>query len=166
MTSGNPIVDAVYGFGKALISPIADHFKHKQAMKELQRKGELAIKTIQVNGAENRANSEQAHEQSWENKSIDNSGWKDEFWTIVIAIPMILSFCGTKAAGWVTDGFVALQGTPEWYQWAVGIAIGSAFGVKKFTQALSGWKGRKPQPTHTVMTKSDLEGSIEQKEDE
>jgi len=69
----------------------------------------------------------------WEGKSIDNSGWKDEFWTIVLSIPLI----GVFFPGWVDvfiAGFEALERTPEWYRWAVAVAIGSAFGVRKFAE--------------------------------
>ena len=77
---------------------------------------------------------------AWENLSIQNSGWKDEFWTIVLSIPMIMCFI-PGLVDYVSLGFEALTKTPEWYQWAVSIAIGSAFGVRQFTKLMQIRKG-------------------------
>lgn len=58
--------------------------------------------------------------------------WKDEFWTIVLAIPAILAFFPFTVE-YVLAGFEALELMPEWYKAAVGVAIAAAFGFRKFT---------------------------------
>ena len=55
--------------------------------------------------------------------------WKDEFWTIVLAIPMIGCFIpGGEEI--MINGFNALDNMPDFYQYWLGIAVLAAFGVK------------------------------------
>lgn len=66
--------------------------------------------------------------------------WKDEFWTILLAIPIVMCF-----TPWFQDdvaaGFVVLEeSVPDWYIVAVGTAIGAAFGYRKIVTYMS--KGR------------------------
>tara|TARA_R110000751_G_scaffold159462_1_gene265195 strand:- start:3391 stop:3759 length:369 start_codon:yes stop_codon:yes gene_type:complete len=58
------------------------------------------------------------------------SSWKDEFWTLVIAAPLILVFFPATRP-WIEDGFVAIQTVmPEWYVYVLSVAVASAFGVR------------------------------------
>jgi hypothetical protein len=82
----------------------------------------------------------QSADIAWEKTSIDNSGWKDEFWTIVLSIPAIFCFM-PGMAGYIMEGFDVLRETPDWYQWALLIAIGSSFGVRRFTDLMNVKKG-------------------------
>ena len=78
---------------------------------------------------------------AWENLSITNSGWKDEWFTILLSIPMVMCFV-PGGAQYVQAGFEALNAsTPEWYQWAFLVAVGSSFGVRKLTDFMSLRKG-------------------------
>ena len=77
---------------------------------------------------------------SWENLSISQSGWKDEYWTLVLSIPAILCFV-PGAAMYVQRGFEALRTCPDWYQWSLVIAIGSAFGYRKIADFMALKKG-------------------------
>lgn len=133
------MVDGIVGAVKTLAAPIVDHFKHKREMKEMERKTDLDIQKAKAQSALHMVEQGQDYSQVWETKSIDNSGWKDEYWTIIISVPLILCFVPGMDV-YVVQGFKALHGTPDWYRWAVGIAIGSAFGVRKITQAVKKWK--------------------------
>ena len=73
---------------------------------------------------------------AWDNLQIQNSGWKDEWFVVVLSIPLIMSFI-PGLEGYVMQGFNVLSGTPEWYQWAVGIAVSASFGYRKFADVLS-----------------------------
>lgn len=70
---------------------------------------------------------------SWEEihaKGSTNS-WKDEFWTIVFAIPLIMCFIpGMDTI--VSAGFAVLAQTPEWYRYTVGVLVAASVGVRQF----------------------------------
>ena len=55
--------------------------------------------------------------------------WKDEFWTIILAIPLVLCFIPSMVPI-VNAGFAALQEMPEFYQYWLGVAILTSFGIK------------------------------------
>ena len=64
-----------------------------------------------------------------------SSSWKDEFWTIVLAIPVFMVGYAIAANDVtvihrVAEGFVALEKLPEWYQYLLFIAISSSFGIR------------------------------------
>lgn len=77
---------------------------------------------------------------AWENTAQLNSGWKDEFWTIVFSIPYICCFV-PFTTDFVREGFNAMSSIPEWYMGLSSVVIGSAFGVRgiaKFMNLKSG----------------------------
>jgi len=77
------------------------------------------------------------NDSDWEAKMADASSnsLKDEFWTIILAIPIFM-------VGWaiiandmtiverVREAFSTLNDLPEWYQYLLFIAISSSFGIK------------------------------------
>lgn len=67
------------------------------------------------------------------------NSWKDEFWTIILAIPAVLAFF-PPTVDYVLAGFEALKQMPDWYKAAVGIAIAAAFGFRKFANRIGGVK--------------------------
>lgn len=111
---------------QALISPLSNliggylNNKHEQA----QAKHEARLQVIQ-------------NDADWETKmaSASASSWKDEFWTIVLAVPL---FC----LGWsvvvddpaildrVSDSFSALDTLPDWYQYLLFLAVSASFGIR------------------------------------
>ena len=80
----------------------------------------------------------------WEAKMADASAhsWKDEFWTIVLSVPIFMIGYAivandTTVIDRVKEGFDALAGLPEWYQYLLFIAISSSFGVKGVSKLMS-----------------------------
>lgn len=67
----------------------------------------------------------------WERIMAENSdgSWKDEFFSIILAIPLFLCFI-PGMEGVVAHGFEQLSMAPDWYFWALLTAISSSFGVK------------------------------------
>jgi len=55
--------------------------------------------------------------------------WKDEFWTIVLSMPLVGAFF-PQLVPYIEEGFRVIQGMPEFYQWWVGVAILTSFGVR------------------------------------
>lgn len=72
---------------------------------------------------------------SWEEIHAKNSGhsWKDEYWTVVFSIPLILCFFPPLTES-VMAGFAVLEQTPEWYRYTVGVLVGASVGIRQFTK--------------------------------
>jgi len=81
-------------------------------------------------------------EADWEKIMAQGSqdSWKDEWLTILFSIPLILVFTGDWGRGVVSDGFVALQSMPEWYQYTLGVIVAASFGVRSATKFFGGKK--------------------------
>lgn len=118
---------------QTLIGPIANiaggYLKNKA--EEKQAKHEAKMKVIQS-------------DSDWESKAVDASAnsWKDEFWTLVLAVPIFMIGYAivvddTTVIDRVEQGFVALSNLPEWYQYLLFIAISSSFGIKGVSKLMS-----------------------------
>ena len=77
------------------------------------------------------------NDADWETKMADASkdSWKDEFWTIVLAVPIFMVGYAIAAndvtvIDRVSAAFIALEELPEWYQYLLFIAISSSFGIR------------------------------------
>lgn len=63
--------------------------------------------------------------------------WMDEFWSFILAFPMLASFF-PYAQDFVSRGFVILGQAPGWYLGAVGLSIAWAFGRKALVPIVGG----------------------------
>ncbi len=110
----------------SLIGPVTNligsHLNNKKEEKQAKHKAKLAI-------IENNAD--------WESKMADASSnsWKDEFWTIVLSVPIFMIGYAIAAddiavIDRVTLAFAALNDLPDWYQYLLFIAISSSFGIR------------------------------------
>ena len=111
---------------QALIGPIANLAsgylgnRHEQA----QAKHQAKLQVIQ-------------NDADWESKmaAASASSWKDEFWTIVLAVPL---FClgysivvdDPDILIRVSDGFDVLASLPDWYQYLLFLAVSASFGIR------------------------------------
>lgn len=102
----------------------------------------------------------------WELSKITEVGgsWKDEFWTIVLAVPAILvmiapvvellMFPGEYHKGdfinAVIGGMMALDKAPDWYTGSLLTAISASFGIKGYNHYKS--NGRKAQAVDALKT--------------
>jgi len=111
---------------QALIKPVAglvgNHLSNKAEEKKAKHKAKMQV-------IENDA--------EWESKMADASAnsWKDEFWTIILSIPIFMIGYAIAAddmavVARVSESFKALTELPEWYQYLLFIAISSSFGVR------------------------------------
>lgn len=111
---------------QSLITPVANlaggYLKNKA--EQSKAKHEAKMKVIQSDA-------------DWESKMVDASAhsWKDEFWTIVLAIPVFMVGYAIvvddlTVIDRVEQGFAALSNLPEWYQYLLFICISSSFGIK------------------------------------
>lgn len=130
----------IFGAIKMVAAPISQVVTGWQQRKTVKLEGELAVAKAVTDARIEKVKKGQAADIAWEVTSLDRSGWKDEYWTVVLSIPMIMCFV-PGLVYYVEQGFAALQKTPAWYQYAIGIAIGSAFGIKTFANFMKLKKG-------------------------
>jgi len=116
-----------------LIAPVAKlaggYMKNKAEEKQAKHKAKM---TMIKNDAD------------WESKAVDatQNSWRDEFWTIVLSIPIFMIGYSIVVGNpdiviRVEDGFQALAQLPEWYQYLLFIAISSSFGIKGVSKLAS-----------------------------
>ena len=74
---------------------------------------------------------------TWEDKMADasSSSWKDEFWTLVLAVPIFMvgyavAFDDIAIMGRVHAGFDALSNLPDWYQYLLFIGVSASYGIR------------------------------------
>jgi hypothetical protein len=115
---GGPIISKVFGAVTNSIEGWAERKKIRtQAKIELEHKRATA-------------------DIDWDMSQVDASktSWKDEFWTIMLAIPMVLAFI-PGMSDHVKAGFLVLKDdTPDWYKVGVAIAISASFGIRQFAK--------------------------------
>lgn len=71
--------------------------------------------------------------------------WRDEWFTILLSIPLIIVFISIFAdkPEWIAklkEGFMTLDELPDWYIWALMAAIASSFGLKVTDLAIKKFK--------------------------
>lgn len=111
---------------QALLGPIANlvggylNNKHEQA----QAKHQAKLQVIQ-------------NDADWESKMADASSnsWKDEFWTIVLAVPLFcLGYSVVADDASIVDrvrySFDVLSTLPDWYQYLLFLAVSASFGIR------------------------------------
>lgn len=109
-----------------LLGPIADLGKTYLSNKAEEKQAKHAAKMSVI-----------SNNADWESKMVDASAtsWKDEFWTIILAIPIFMVGYAIIANDMtvverVQQAFSTLNDLPEWYQYLLFIAISSSFGIK------------------------------------
>lgn len=99
----------------------------------------------EINKAKQAAKLEQIKSGAdWEAKMAAASGasWKDEFWTIVLAVPVFMvgyaiAMNDTSVIQRVELGFEALNSLPEWYQYLLFLAVSASFGIRGVDKLMS-----------------------------
>jgi hypothetical protein len=103
-----------------LVSPITGFFGKKN-----DNKTKIKEKNIQrLMDSDNKL-------AEWESIQAENSGhsWKDEFWTVILSIPLVLCFV-PEYVEYIKEGFEVLKSMPEFYQYWLGVAILTSFGIR------------------------------------
>ena len=130
---------AVIAIGGAIVDGVIKWWHRREETRALEHETEVQVAKAEAEARINYVRTAQMNDAAWEIESIKQNGWKDELLTIVICIPLVGCFVPGMDV-YVQRGFASLQSTPEWYQWAVIIVIGSAFGVKKIIDVFTAKK--------------------------
>ena len=77
----------IMSFAGGLVKPITEYVKGRQAIKKADLDSKLKINEAKTNAQIEKIQTGQNADIAWENTSLAQSGWKDEFWTIIIAAP-------------------------------------------------------------------------------
>jgi hypothetical protein len=120
---------AIKEFFAGLVGPAVEAYKvHREAKNRLELakleseiKAEQAWQDWRVKNIDSDA--------AWEQSSIQNSGWKDEFVLVVLSIPLLLVFVPWTSP-YVLAGFGVLDQTPEWYRWLLAMIYAATFGIR------------------------------------
>jgi hypothetical protein len=122
----------------AAAQPAIEYFTRRQEIKaELEKQKRELDAAIHQKRLE-QISKETDYENAWNLAQIQNSGWKDEWFTVLLSIPAVFAFV-PKAVPHIQAGFIALNGMPGWYKAAFGVAVSAAFGYQKLNQAWEWW---------------------------
>lgn len=70
-------------------------------------------------------------EVEWNSNAQKHNGWRGNYLTIVLSLPMILVFF-PRLAPHIEAGFEQMKAMPDWYKAGVAVMIASAFGYRKY----------------------------------
>ncbi len=108
---------------KALLGVLGiggDYLRAKSELKLTKVKGDIDV-------TKQKAKSIDTWEQTHAKGS--QSSWKDEFWTVVWSIPVIMSFT-PGGEDYALAGFEALALMPEWYTYTLMTIVLASFGIR------------------------------------
>jgi len=133
-----PIIGAVLG---TVVTSIADWWKRREEVRAEEHRAEIEIKKAETQSTLRRLETQQQLDAEWEIEQIKQSGWKDEWVTILVSVPLVMCFI-PGLVPYVKDGFAALATMPDWYQYSVLAVFAAALGFRKLTDFVSAVKGK------------------------
>lgn len=127
-----------------LLSPIIgmgrDYLEGRRQVKQAELNHKIKLTELKTGAAERRATNGQEADIAWENTSLHQAGWKDEFLLLLFSIPLVMCFVPGMDV-YVFAGFEALKGTPDWYQYSILLMVGGTYGSKKVMEFMKTKKG-------------------------
>ena len=110
---------------QALIAPIAELAGGWLKGKADANAAAAKFKISRGRGESCHFKSEKTSLAEWEKLMAQGAqhSWKDEFFSLILAAPCILAFCGEWGRQIVQDGFTALDAMPDYYRYFLGCAI-------------------------------------------
>ncbi len=117
---------------QALIGPIAELAGGWLKGKADANAAAANLKLVEAEAKAAILKSEKTSLAEWEKLMAQGAqhSWKDEFFSLILAAPCILAFCGEWGRQIVQDGFTALDAMPDYYRYFLGCAIAASFGLR------------------------------------
>ena len=117
---------------QALIAPIAELAGGWLKGKADANAAAANLKLVEAEAKAAILKSEKTSLAEWEKLMAQGAqhSWKDEFFSLILAAPCILAFCGEWGRQIVQDGFTALDAMPDYYRYFLGCAIAASFGLR------------------------------------
>lgn len=130
--------DVVNGLLGNLVGIGRDWLASKRKIAEAEIETQLAIEKAKVESLSRISEGQALHEIKWEElqAKASESSWKDEWFTIVLSLPFLLSMVGLSA--WADRAFEAMEKAPDWYTTAFLVAVGASFGVRIWERYTNG----------------------------
>ncbi len=119
---------------KGLTEPVSRAFEARENRKIKERELQDAAHARSIEAVKNTENLEHALSLA----QISISSWKDEWFTIVFSLPLVLGFY-PPAVPILQAGFQALEGMPLWYKTYLGAAVTAAFGLQTVDRCWKWW---------------------------
>ena len=118
------LLKTVLGFGGNIIGNWLERKKIKSDTKRLIELEKQKVITKQATA-----------DIDWDIEQAKNSStsWKDEFFTIILSVPVMLAFVPGMAP-YILEGFEVLRQVPEWFLISFGTAVAAAFGRSELTK--------------------------------
>lgn len=119
------IIKTVLGLG-------AGALEKRQKLKEIELEGKTKIAVAQAEAEIARLNKSVDAEIDWDRETASqmSHSWKDEWFAMLLSVPMVLAFLGDYGRQAVANGFAAIALAPEWYKVSFLAAIAASFGVR------------------------------------
>ena len=84
------------------------------------------------------------NEGAWESIMAQgtHTSWKDEFFTIILSIPIILvgyavTMDEMDIIARLHDAFIALEALPDWYSYLLFLAVSASFGMRSVDKLMN-----------------------------
>lgn len=139
-----------------VVSAFSKGDETRQAIKKIKNAGAIKLAQTQVDAKIKQMSSDAESAGTLDEIALKNVGWKDEYFMIIITLPMILAFI-PEMVTYVEQGFAALENMPEYYQYMVGGVFIYVFGFKrivlKVIQAFIYERMGRPVPQNIVINK-------------
>ena len=100
-----------------LVGGVTDHFASKRKLKQAVTENKIRM-----------AESTLSHNQDWEMKQLDNSGWKDDVLFYAIVFFFVYTGINPEHAGEIIKNWEIL---PDWFITIFGWVVAAVLGVKK-----------------------------------
>tara|TARA_Y100001937_G_C7036724_1_gene292722 strand:- start:504 stop:890 length:387 start_codon:yes stop_codon:yes gene_type:complete len=122
------------------LTPIANLAGSWLDAKTTKQAAEAKLKLTEAEAKAKILLSEKTSVADWERIMAEGSqnSFKDEWLVGLFSIPLVLSFCGEWGRDIVSDGFMALESMPDWYQYTLGVIVAASFGVRSATKFFGG----------------------------
>jgi len=126
------IIKEVIGIG-------AGWLERRQKRADVKLEAETKVTVARAEAEVARLGKAQDAEIAWDNETASQMDrtWKDEYWTLLLSFPLVLSFLGEWGRQRAMEGFVAIQSVPDWYMYSLGLAIASSFGYRALLNRFS-----------------------------
>lgn len=119
-----------------------DALKRYQDKKQLEATAAAEVLVAETEARVKLAEKKVEAEISWDQSAVSQmeTSWKDEWFTVLLSVPLILAFLGDWGRDVVKQGFEALKGMPEWYAACFLGAVAASFGLRKIIEFAKHWK--------------------------
>ena len=128
-----PVIAAVI---PAIVDAVAGWWKRREETRAAEHQSEIEIKQAETKSRIRILENQQQLDAEWEIEQIKQAGWKDEWVTILVSIPLVMCFVPFMVP-YVREGFAVLETMPDWYQYSVLAVFAAALGFRKLTDFVS-----------------------------